>query len=249
VFLGPSVLRDREVSAAQASLAVPAGTLPPALPSSCSVLSEACRSDGRVSHSSATCRRAWHRFCSALLFSVAVITRVVPCFQALAGFPIWFPYGNMLLSLATFEAARQPGPRSETNKLSGVYCISFRAALSTLNLAAFQSDQNPISGRANPVCFISRLNCARRRKPKLFRVTGAERSALRVFRWLLPKAPLGAGRHSGSVQKAVAGQALHVKVVFLESGAPLIENETNVNHSSFDVLEICRTPLGLSLTT
>lgn len=63
----------------------------------------------------------------------------------------------MLLLLATFEAARQPGPRSETNKLSSVYCISFQAALSTLNLAAFQNNQNPISGRANSICFVSRL--------------------------------------------------------------------------------------------
>lgn len=63
----------------------------------------------------------------------------------------------MLLLLATFEAARQPGPCSETNKLSSVYCISFQAALSTLNLAVFQNNQNPISGRANSICFISRL--------------------------------------------------------------------------------------------
>lgn len=75
----------------------------------------------------------------------------------LADFPIWFPYGNMLLLLATFEAVCQPGPHSETNKLSSVYCISFQAALSTLNLASFQNNQNPISSRANSICFISRL--------------------------------------------------------------------------------------------
>lgn len=85
-----------------------------------------------------------------------MITYIVPCFQIPADFAIWFPYGNMLLLLATFEAACQPGPRSETNKLSSVYCISFQAALSTLNLAAFQNNQNPISGRANSICFISR---------------------------------------------------------------------------------------------
>lgn len=66
----------------------------------------------------------------------------------------------MLLLLATFDAACQPGPCSETNKLSSVYCISFQAALSTLNLAAFQDNQNPISGRANSICFISRLRGA-----------------------------------------------------------------------------------------
>lgn len=72
-------------------------------------------------------------------------------------FPIWLPDGNILVLLATFEAACQPGPFSETNKLSSVYCISFQAALSTLNLAMFQSNQNPISHCANSICYISIL--------------------------------------------------------------------------------------------
>lgn len=108
----------------------------------------------------------WQSFISSLLlwlarvsqgsaFPVAALTPLVPRSRIPPDPAIWFPYGNMLLSLATFGAARQPGPCSETNKLSGVYCISFQAALPTLNLAAFQSNQNPISGRANSTCFIS----------------------------------------------------------------------------------------------
>lgn len=47
----------------------------------------------------------------------------------------------------------------------------------------------------------------------------------------VPKAPFSAGRWSGFLQKAAAGQALQIKLVFLESGAPLIESETNVNYN------------------
>lgn len=95
-------------------------------------------------------------------------------------FPIWLPDGNILVLLATFEAACQAGSFSETNKLSSVYCISFQAALSTLNLALFQSNQNPISHCANSICYISILfyaeevekslilNCIQSDAPKIF---------------------------------------------------------------------------------
>lgn len=90
-------------------------------------------------------------------FSVFIVcTSTEPFCKILAELPMWFPDGSILLLLATFEAVCQPGPLSETNKLSSVYCISFQAALSTLNLALFQSNQNPISPCANSICFISR---------------------------------------------------------------------------------------------
>lgn len=96
------------------------------------------------------------QFYKAVMSAFMVHASTLPFFKILAELPIWFPDGNILLLLATFEAVCQPGPLSETNKWSSVYCISFQAALSTLNLAPFQSNQNPISRCANSICFISR---------------------------------------------------------------------------------------------
>lgn len=63
----------------------------------------------------------------------------------------------------------------------------------------------------------------------MFRVT-CHRSRCTFSADYYPK-PHSVKRCLGFVQKAVAGQVLQIKLVFLESRAPLIESETNVNYS------------------